>query len=272
MRKRLLQIFGFLFVTLGWFLVSCTLAMNNWKEAQIGGLGGQYAIKVAWYWSNLWRDCFKDTTAVTNCKDYGVLWSVIPYIQAVRGLLLIGLALGVCGTILAFVGMECTYIGCHEKTNDKFLFAGTAFHFIGGISDAAGYSLYINRIAKDFATILDPNALQYSVGAPLLLGLAGSFLIVFGSILYAVTVVQSVCPKSERAHIYQSRTYTTPRSRGRTLYSENYVQSRPSQFPQHSRQSRYSRYSGKSIGSKGSQFSSVSWTEDEKMLGRDTFV
>lgn len=76
MRKRLIQIFGFLLTSLGWVFVLCTLAMDYWRITQIGGQGGSFIIKVAWYWSNLWKDCFTDSTAVTNCRDFPVLWTV----------------------------------------------------------------------------------------------------------------------------------------------------------------------------------------------------
>lgn len=76
MRKRLIQIFGFLLTSLGWVFVLCTLAMDYWRISQIGGQGGSFIIKVAWYWSNLWKDCFTDSTAVTNCRDFPVLWTV----------------------------------------------------------------------------------------------------------------------------------------------------------------------------------------------------
>lgn len=76
MRKRLVQIFGFLLTSLGWVFVLCTMAMDYWRITQIGGQGGSFIIKVAWYWSNLWKDCFTDSTAVTNCRDFPVLWAV----------------------------------------------------------------------------------------------------------------------------------------------------------------------------------------------------
>lgn len=76
MRKRLIQILGFLITSLGWLFVLCTMAMDYWRITQLGGQGGSFIIKVAWYWSNLWKDCFTDSTAVTNCRDFGVLWAV----------------------------------------------------------------------------------------------------------------------------------------------------------------------------------------------------
>ncbi|XP_037542095.1 claudin-10 [Nematolebias whitei] len=77
MRKRLIQIFGFLISSLGWLFVLCTMAMDNWRISQVGGEGGSYIIKVAWYWSNLWKDCYTESTAVTHCRDYTVIWNVV---------------------------------------------------------------------------------------------------------------------------------------------------------------------------------------------------
>lgn len=76
MRIRVVQIWGFLMTVLGWIFVACTMAMEGWKITSIGGMGGSSIIKVAWYWSSLWRSCFTDSTAVSNCYDYPVLWSV----------------------------------------------------------------------------------------------------------------------------------------------------------------------------------------------------
>uniref|UniRef100_A0A3P8UCW0 Claudin n=1 Tax=Amphiprion percula TaxID=161767 RepID=A0A3P8UCW0_AMPPE len=131
MKKRLIQVFGFLISTLGWTFVLCTMAMDYWRITQLGGQGGSFIIKVAWYWSNLWKDCFTDSTAVTNCRDFPVLWSVT-YVQGVRGLLMCGLTLGFFAAVLCFLGMECTYIGGADKTKDKMLLSGAAFHFAGG--------------------------------------------------------------------------------------------------------------------------------------------
>lgn len=76
MQIRVVQIWGFLMTVLGWIFVACTMAMEGWKITSIGGMGGSSIIKVAWYWSSLWRSCFTDSTAVSNCYDYPVLWSV----------------------------------------------------------------------------------------------------------------------------------------------------------------------------------------------------
>ena len=76
MKIRVMQIWGFLMAVLGWIFVACSMAMEGWKIASIGGMGGSSVIKVAWYWSSLWRSCFTDPTSVSNCYDFPVLWSL----------------------------------------------------------------------------------------------------------------------------------------------------------------------------------------------------
>ncbi|XP_035459717.1 claudin-10 isoform X1 [Scophthalmus maximus] len=264
MRKRLIQILGFLASSLGWVFVLCTIAMDYWRITQLGGQGGSFIIRVAWYWSNLWKDCFTDSTAVTNCRDFPVLWTVTPFVQGVRGLLMCGLTLGFFGVVLCFFGMECTYIGGADKGKDKMVLAGAVFHLLGalytGLTDIAGYCLYINRIARTtFAASVGPGVLRYDLGPPIFLGLVGCFLILLGSVFYAVTVCRVICPESKVVYAYQGGTYMVPRSRGRT-YTGYY---KPSL--------QYGSYLG-SGRSSSSKISKLSQTTPTKISERDAFV
>lgn len=261
MRKRLIQIFGFLLTSLGWVFVLCTLAMDYWRITQIGGQGGSFIIKVAWYWSNLWKDCFTDSTAVTNCRDFPVLWTVTPFVQGVRGLLMCGITLGFFAVVLCFIGMECTYIGGTDKIKDKLVFAGAVFHFVGGISNIAGYCLYINRIARTtFAPSVGPGVLRYDIGPPVFLGLVGCFLIFLGAVFYAVTVYYVLRRESPVVYEYGGGTYMYPRTRGRSLYTGYY---RPSKL--------YGTYMGSRL-SNSSKISKISATTPTKVSERDAFV
>ncbi|KAK9537667.1 hypothetical protein VZT92_005264 [Zoarces viviparus] len=261
MKKRVLQVLGFLISSLGWLFVLCTMAMDFWRITQLGGQGGSFIIKVAWYWSNLWKDCFTDSTAVTNCRDFPVLWTVTPFVQAVRGLLMCGLTLGFFGVVLCFVGMECTYIGGAEKTKDKLLFAGALFHIAGCVSDISAYCLYINRVARTtFAQSVGPGVLRYDLGTPIFLGLVGCFLILLGGMFYAVTVYRVLVPESKVVYAYGGGTYMAPRSGGRTLYTGYY---RPPR--------QYGSYLG-SDPSNSSKVSKLSQTTRTKISERDAFV
>ncbi|KAM4602094.1 claudin-10-like [Polymixia lowei] len=196
MWRRLAQILGLLVFILGWGVVACTLVLDHWRVAQQGGQGGASVVTVAWYWSNLWKDCYEDSTAVVNCVDFGVLWVVKSYVQGVRGLLMTGLALGSVGTVLACFGMECTYVGGTQRTKDKMLMVSSAFHFLGCVSDMAGYCLYINRVAAAFLHAkADPSKLSYDIGTALYLGLAGCCLILLGCVLHCVTACRGTHPQ-----------------------------------------------------------------------------
>ncbi|XP_044072753.1 claudin-10 [Siniperca chuatsi] len=261
MRKRLIQIFGFLISSLGWLFVLCTMAMDYWRITQLGGQGGSFIIKVSWYWSNLWKDCVTDSTAVTNCREFPVLWSVTPFVQGVQGLLICGLMLGFFGVVLCFVGMECTYIGGADKTKDKLLLVGAVFHCAGGVSDISGYCLYINRIARtSFAERAGPRTLRYDLGPPIFLGMVGCFFILLGAVLYAVTVCRVICPESKVVNADEGGTYISPRSSKRTPYTRYY---RPPR--------KYGSYTG-SGRSSSSKTSKLSQTTLMKISEGDAFV
>uniref|UniRef100_A0A3Q3M841 Claudin n=1 Tax=Mastacembelus armatus TaxID=205130 RepID=A0A3Q3M841_9TELE len=213
MNKRLIQILGFLLSTLGWVFVLCTIAMDYWRITQYGGQGGSFVITNLWYWSNLWKDCSTDTTAVDDCREFPALWTVTSLIHAVRGLIMCGIGLGFIAIVLCFLGMECTYIGGAKKTKDKQLFAGALLHFAGemfcshyflvstkplltGVSDISAYGIYSNSITRiAFAPTAGIGVLRYDVGPPIFLGFVGSSFILLGAVLYAVTVFRAICPQ-----------------------------------------------------------------------------
>ncbi|XP_040888061.1 claudin-10-like [Toxotes jaculatrix] len=216
MWRRLAQILGLLLCIMGWGLVGCTLAMDHWRVAQLGGQAGSSVVVTAWYWSDLWKDCYEDSTALVNCVDFGVLWTVKSYIQAVRGLLIIGLCLGLIGTALAFFGMECTHIGGDQRSNDTVLTTASAFHLLACVSDVAGYCLYINRVVTAFLhSKADPSKLSYEIGPPLYLGLVGSFLIFLGCMIHCATayrVNRTQRGKEEEKDVLRGKKHTHRRS------------------------------------------------------------
>lgn len=44
--------------------------------AQLRGQGGSSVVVTAWFWSTLWKDCYKDSTARVNFVDFWILWTV----------------------------------------------------------------------------------------------------------------------------------------------------------------------------------------------------
>ncbi|KAK5616087.1 hypothetical protein CRENBAI_017602 [Crenichthys baileyi] len=192
MKIRVVQIWGFLMTVLGWIFVACTMAMEGWKIASVGGMGGSAIIKVAWHWSSLWKKCFTDSTAVTNCHNFPVLWSVEGYVQIVRGLLMGALSLGMLGFILSLLGMECTYIGGKDPSKYKKIFTGGWCHIISGALSTCGYAVYAEHVSVENLNPL-PNGLHYDLGTPLFLGWVGSAFHMTGGFFYLWSVFRPLC-------------------------------------------------------------------------------
>ncbi|XP_073351513.1 claudin-10 [Pagrus major] len=192
MKIRVVQIWGFLMTVLGWIFVACTMAMEGWKITSIGGMGGSSIIKVAWYWSSLWRSCFTDSTAVSNCYDYPVLWSVEGSIQIVRGLLMAALSLGMLGFVLSLLGMECTFIGGKDRSKYKKIYAGGWCHIISGALSISGYGVYAQYVSVEYFNP-DFDGLKYDLGTPIFLGWVGSSFHMAGGFFYLWSVCKPLC-------------------------------------------------------------------------------
>ncbi|KAM3857035.1 claudin-10 [Diretmus argenteus] len=192
MKIRVVQIWGFLMTVLGWIFVACTMAMEGWKITSIGGMAGSSIIKVAWYWSSLWRACFTDSTAVTNCYDFPVLWSVEGHIQIVRGLLMAALSVGMLGFVLSLMGMECTYIGGKDKPKYRKIYSGGWCHIISGMLSTSGYAVYAQYVSGEY---FNPHfdGLKFDLGTPLFLGWVGSAFHITGGFFHLWSVCKPLC-------------------------------------------------------------------------------
>nr|XP_057907692.1 claudin-10 [Doryrhamphus excisus] len=196
MRIRVVQIWGFLMTVMGWIFVACTMAMEGWKITSVGGMGGSSILKVAWYWSSLWRSCFTDSTAVSNCYDYPVLWSVEGHIQIVRGLLMAALSLGMLGFVLSLMGMECTFIGGKDRSKYKKIYTGGWCHIISGLLSTSGYAVYAQYVSGEY---FNPNfdGLKYDLGTPLFLGWVGSAFQMSGGVFYMWSACKPLCGQEQ---------------------------------------------------------------------------
>uniref|UniRef100_A0A4W4FD92 Claudin n=2 Tax=Electrophorus electricus TaxID=8005 RepID=A0A4W4FD92_ELEEL len=167
---------------------------NEWKNTS----RASSVITATWIFQGLWMNCAGNALGAVHCRQHHTIFKLEGYVQAVRGLLLFGMATGFFAAILCFIGMDCTNIGGNERTNDKILLTGAVFHFLGGMADAAGYCLFTARLGKaTFARLAGRGVVRYEIGSPIYLGLVGSFCIIMGSIFYAVSVYRFFLPNRE---------------------------------------------------------------------------
>ncbi|XP_061564690.1 claudin-10-like [Cololabis saira] len=196
MKTGVVQIWAFLMTVMGWIFVACTMAMEGWKISSMGGMGGSSIIKVAWYWASLWRACFTDSTAVSNCYDFPVLWSVEGNIQIVRGLLMGALSLGMLGFVLSLLGMECTFIGGQDQSKYRKIYTGGWCHIVSGALSISGYAVYAQFVSIEY---FNPNfaGIKYDLGTPLFLGWVGSAFHMAGGFFYLWSVCKPLCGGAE---------------------------------------------------------------------------
>ncbi|XP_038151824.1 claudin-10 [Cyprinodon tularosa] len=197
MKIRVVQIWGFLMTVLGWIFVACTMAMEGWKIASVGGMAGSSMIKVAWHWSSLWRKCFTDSTSVSNCYDFPMLKSDEWHIPIVRGLLMAALSLGMLGFILSLLGMECTYLGGKDPSKHKKIFTGGWCHIISGGMSTAAYAVYAEYVRLE-KLHPGPDGLEYDLGTPMFLGWVGSAFHMAGGFFYLWSVCKPLCGEGKR--------------------------------------------------------------------------
>ncbi|XP_076858192.1 claudin-7-like isoform X4 [Brachyhypopomus gauderio] len=220
---------------------------NEWKSTS----RASSVITATWIFQGLWMNCAGNAIGSVHCRQHHTIFKLEGYIQAVRGLVLFGMAFGFLAAILCFIGMDCTYIGGSEKTNDKILVTGAVFHFLGGIADAAGYCLFATRLGRAaFARLAERGVVRYEIGSPVYIGLVGSVCIILGSIFYAASVYRVFVPKRE-VDVSSQRKDTSPQNyvpltKNKTLFSREYntsTQSRTSS-PSRSQMSGTSQITG----------------------------
>ncbi|MGH0126303.1 UNVERIFIED_CONTAM: hypothetical protein FKN15_029316 [Acipenser sinensis] len=102
-------------------LDSSCLANNSWKVSTVAGS----VITSSTLYENLWKACAKDSTGVSNCRDFESLLALPGYVQGCRALMIVSLLLGLAGVIVALLGLKCTKIGSgNEQTKGKIALTG----------------------------------------------------------------------------------------------------------------------------------------------------
>lgn len=61
-----LEITGFLLSITSWLITGSCLANNSWKVSTVAGS----VITSSTLYENLWKACAKDSTGVSNCRDF----------------------------------------------------------------------------------------------------------------------------------------------------------------------------------------------------------
>ncbi|XP_041118700.1 claudin-15-like isoform X2 [Polyodon spathula] len=171
-----LEIIGFLLSITSWLITGSCLANNSWKVSTMSGSLITSSVR----YENLWKACAKDSTGVSNCRDFESMLALPGYIQGCRALMIVSLLLGLGGIIVALLGLKCTKIGStNEQTKGKIALSGGVCLIVSGLCSIIPVSWYAYQITQEFYNPLYGGT-KYELGPALYMGWGGAILAILG--------------------------------------------------------------------------------------------
>lgn len=171
-----LEITGFLLSITSWLITGSCLANNSWKVSTVAGS----VITSSTLYENLWKACAKDSTGVSNCRDFESLLALPGYVQGCRALMIVSLLLGLAGVIVALLGLKCTKIGSgNEQTKGKIALTGGVCLIASGLCCIIPVSWYAYQITQEFYNPMYGGT-KYELGPALYMGWGGAILAILG--------------------------------------------------------------------------------------------
>ncbi|XP_027886629.1 claudin-4-like [Xiphophorus couchianus] len=206
-----MQLLGSILCLLGWVGVftSCVLPMWN-----VTAFVGSSIVTSQIIWEGIWMTCVVQSTGYMQCKPYESQLALSTDKQAARTLMILAIATGSIGLILAFVGGKCTRFLDEEGSGAKEKVAITAgvVLMITGLLCLIPTVWAATTVVKNFySTSID--ALKMELGACLYIGWGAAFLLILGGGLF----MKSSCPgKAHDTDKSPSARYVVVRSSNRS--------------------------------------------------------
>ncbi|XP_060754210.1 claudin-18 [Neoarius graeffei] len=150
-----LQVGGFVLGLIGVAAVIAATAMNNWSTQDRQG----DVVTAVYTYKGLWQDCEVSTSGFTECRPLYGLLGYSGQFQAVRAMMLIGIILGVIGSVISLFSLKCFKMGNTEDlTKAKMTLTAGIMFAIAGVCGIIGASIYANQIVASFRmTSYNPN-------------------------------------------------------------------------------------------------------------------
>lgn len=105
MANSALEIVGLLLSLIGLIGTAASTGMPMWR---VTAFIGENIIVFETRYEGLWMNCFRQANIRMQCKVYDSLLALPPDLQAARGLMCCGLALGGVGLLVSILGLQCT--------------------------------------------------------------------------------------------------------------------------------------------------------------------
>ncbi|TSQ69525.1 Claudin-18 [Bagarius yarrelli] len=120
-----LQVGGFLLGLVGVAAVIAATTMNNWSTQDRQG----DVVTAVYTYKGLWQDCEVSTSGFTECRPLYGLLGYSGQFQAVRAMMIVGVILGLIGSVISLFSLKCFKMGnAEDSTKAKMtLTAGIMF-------------------------------------------------------------------------------------------------------------------------------------------------
>ncbi|XP_026225835.1 claudin-4-like [Anabas testudineus] len=177
-----MQVMASAMCLLGWagIIISCMLPM--WR---VTAFVGSTIITSQTMWEGIWMSCVVQSTGVIQCKPYESVLALTSDLQSSRTLMVLAIATGVAGLILAFVGGKCTRFLDEEGevVKGKVGVAAGAVLIITGLLCLIPTSWAAGVVVRNFySAVVD--AERRELGACIYIGWGAAVLLILGGGLF----------------------------------------------------------------------------------------
>ncbi|XP_033954696.1 claudin-4-like isoform X1 [Pseudochaenichthys georgianus] len=173
---------------LGWAGVITSCIMPTWR---VTAFVGTTIVTSQTIWEGIWMTCVVQSTGQIQCKPYDSLLALSADLQAARALIVLAIATGAAGLILAFVGGKCTRFLDEERggVKGKVAVAAGVVLIVTGLLCLIPTSWAAGSVVKKFySAAID--AQRREIGASIYIGWGASILLMLGGGLF----ISSACP------------------------------------------------------------------------------
>ncbi|XP_040903239.1 claudin-like protein ZF-A89 [Toxotes jaculatrix] len=184
-----MQMVGCCLAILGWIGVIVVCAAPMWR---VSAFIGNNIVTSQITWEGIWMSCVVQSTGQMQCKVYDSMLALSTDLQAARALVVVSIATGIAGLLIAFAGGKCTNFISEEKAKARASVAAGVVLIISGFLCLVPVSWTASIIVRDFYNPVLVDAQKRELGASLYIGWgAGALLLLGGGLLCAS------CPRNE---------------------------------------------------------------------------
>ncbi|KAL2090359.1 hypothetical protein ACEWY4_015047 [Coilia grayii] len=190
------QVFGCILASFGLTCLIVGTCVNEWKTYGHAGQGPVTSFMVN---TGLWMECSIPSTAKQECTGFDSILDLPAEIQVTRAIMILSIALSVCGLATAILGMKCTLcLDADDLVKNKVAFTGGMLLILSGVCALGIVSWYANSVVTSYYDH-EERALKFSLGKCLFLGWGGALLSIIGGAFMACCSLSKSSP--HRAYV-----------------------------------------------------------------------